>query len=405
MGLRFRRRVTILPGVSLNISKSGLGISAGPRGARVGVGPRGVYRSLGLPGTGLHYREETSWGALRDSGGRSGGGLSGTGGTLTALLRLHDDGTVDLVGEDGAPLPPRLARKFRKHNAAQVDAFMERAAERWNAGIEDILQVHLGTPEPREPAVFRPNEFQVPKPDPFLPQAAGFLGLIWPPRRERIDEENAAQRCRWERSLADWRHQKQGFDAQEARRREDHEIGRFSAPEAMERIFGHRLASLSWPRETHVSFQIRDEGSSLLLDVDLPEIADMPREQATPAARGLRLRIRTKSDTQVRREYKRHIHGVLFRIVGEAMHLLPKLEEVVASGYSQRPDPTTGNLQDDYLLSARITRASWEILNFQNLEAIDVVACFDRFDLRRNMSKTGIFRPIDPHLEGAGPIG
>ena len=74
MGLRFRKRVTILPRVSLNISTSGIGVSAGPRGAKIGLGPRGLHRSIGLPGTGLHFREETTWGALRAARdtGRSG---------------------------------------------------------------------------------------------------------------------------------------------------------------------------------------------------------------------------------------------------------------------------------------------------------------------------------------------
>lgn len=57
MGLRFRRSIKLLPGVRLNLSKSGLGISAGPRGLRVGLDARGRrYASAGIPGTGLSSR-------------------------------------------------------------------------------------------------------------------------------------------------------------------------------------------------------------------------------------------------------------------------------------------------------------------------------------------------------------
>lgn len=58
MGLRFYRRFKILPGLSLNLSGSGLSASFGPRGAKLTVGPRGVWSSLGVPGTGLSYREK-----------------------------------------------------------------------------------------------------------------------------------------------------------------------------------------------------------------------------------------------------------------------------------------------------------------------------------------------------------
>lgn len=58
MGFRFYRRLNILPGLSLNLSGSGLSASFGPRGAKMTVGPRGVFGSLGLPGTGLSYRQK-----------------------------------------------------------------------------------------------------------------------------------------------------------------------------------------------------------------------------------------------------------------------------------------------------------------------------------------------------------
>lgn len=55
MGLRFRKSFKVAPGVRLNLSKSGLGVSAGVKGARVGVSSRGqTYSSVGIPGTGIY---------------------------------------------------------------------------------------------------------------------------------------------------------------------------------------------------------------------------------------------------------------------------------------------------------------------------------------------------------------
>lgn len=55
MGLRFFKRFKILPGVTLNMSKSGMSVSLGPRGAKYTIGPRGERITIGLPGTGLYY--------------------------------------------------------------------------------------------------------------------------------------------------------------------------------------------------------------------------------------------------------------------------------------------------------------------------------------------------------------
>jgi hypothetical protein len=56
MGLRFYRRVPLLPGVRLNVSGSGPSVSFGHRGAWYTWGPHGRRTAtLGWPGTGLRY--------------------------------------------------------------------------------------------------------------------------------------------------------------------------------------------------------------------------------------------------------------------------------------------------------------------------------------------------------------
>jgi hypothetical protein len=57
-GLRFQRRIRVLPGVHINLSLSGIGVSVGPRGLHAGVTARGQrYVSAGLPGMGLSVRQ------------------------------------------------------------------------------------------------------------------------------------------------------------------------------------------------------------------------------------------------------------------------------------------------------------------------------------------------------------
>ena len=60
MGLRFRRRISIGPGLRLNVSKSGISTSVGTRGAWLTIGPRGTRETVGLPGSGLPFTEQQS---------------------------------------------------------------------------------------------------------------------------------------------------------------------------------------------------------------------------------------------------------------------------------------------------------------------------------------------------------
>jgi hypothetical protein len=60
MPLRFSRRLSIVPGLRLNLSKSGVSASIGHRGAWYTVGPRGQRATVGLPGTGVFWTEKVS---------------------------------------------------------------------------------------------------------------------------------------------------------------------------------------------------------------------------------------------------------------------------------------------------------------------------------------------------------
>ncbi len=67
MGFRLFRRIKIAPGVTLNLSKSGLSASFGPRGAKFTVGPKGTRQTVGLPGTGLYYTTSHGYGTKKPS--------------------------------------------------------------------------------------------------------------------------------------------------------------------------------------------------------------------------------------------------------------------------------------------------------------------------------------------------
>ena len=58
MAWAFRRRIKVIPGVYINLSKSGISTSVGARGASMTFRSDGVYRNLGVPGTGIYSRKK-----------------------------------------------------------------------------------------------------------------------------------------------------------------------------------------------------------------------------------------------------------------------------------------------------------------------------------------------------------
>lgn len=393
MSIRFRRRVRIAPGVHLNLSKSGIGVSAGPRGAKIGVGPRGVHHSVGIPGTGLHYRRDVRWKSVSNKALTR---YETRESRVTYEMRLEEDGRVEFVDAYGEPHPPRVVRQIRAQEGAQIQRFLEAQCEQLNGNIDAILNIHLLTPNPADKKPFKKRPFKHPRPVQFIPQKPGMLGLIWPSKKRKIEEDNTKGLQKWQQEITAWEALRKNHAEQENTRWRNFEQSLVGNQEAMESVFEEVLAQIAWPRETLISYQVEESGSVLCLDIDLPEVEDMPRVEASIAARGVKINIRNKSDTQIRKEYMQHIHGVVFRIIGESFSAFPALTEVIASGYSQRPDPATGAIQDHYLISVRVSRSDWNEINFSGLDSVDLVKCFERFNLHRKVTKTGIFTPIDP---------
>ena len=60
LGLRFQKRIPLLKGLTLNLSKTGASVTLGKKGASINIGKDGVTGNAGIPGTGVSYREKLS---------------------------------------------------------------------------------------------------------------------------------------------------------------------------------------------------------------------------------------------------------------------------------------------------------------------------------------------------------
>jgi hypothetical protein len=61
MSWRFRRRLKILPGLWISLSKKGGSLSVGGHGLTANISKKGVRETVGLPGTGISYQTKRIW--------------------------------------------------------------------------------------------------------------------------------------------------------------------------------------------------------------------------------------------------------------------------------------------------------------------------------------------------------
>lgn len=353
-------------------------------------GKRGAATNFGIPGTGLSFRQGV--GAAQRAASQA------TGAKKSAAVSVDADGKLSFVDpQTDQPYDDHWLGIFKQQNGEAIKQLIADKVKDINAAIEALSSLHEHTPAPVAPT-YELVPFDLPGPEKPTPRQVGMLAGLMSSKRDAIERDNAEADAAYKRELAKWQLLQQSHGVRELRKKERAELGVLTKLDAMEAQLEDNLADITWPRETEVSFEVRSEGRLCVLDVDLPEMEHMPSVEAAITGRGFEVKQKELSDTRRRRIYMAHVHAIAIRLIGEAFATLPRCEKVVLSGYSQRPDPRTGTTTNEYLLSVGVDRSAWRQINFSALASVDPVAALDRFELRRTMSKTGVFKPVEPLL-------
>mgnify|MGYP000427256007 CR=1 FL=1 len=390
MAVRFRKSIKLAPGIRMNLSGAGVGWTLGPRGASVGIGKRGARLNTSFMGVSSSQKLS---GPSRTSK------LAPKKKELTEVLltcALHDDGSLTFHDADGNDLPEHVVEAAKKQNKEAILAVIQRKCDEINSAVEALGTIHLDTPDCAQRPAFIPTAFDEPEPTPVKARKPTLLHKFFKKLMRRLEDANAAALADYKGRHSKWQADKAYFTQQVQARKQLIEEGIYTNTTDMEAWLEDNLQDIVWPRETVVSFEIVDDGQRVLLDVDLPEIEDMPSKTATVPTRGLKLSVKDMSATAVQKLYMAHIHAIAFRLLGETFAALPLVKTIVLSGYSQRPDKATGRIVDEYLLSVRAAREDWANIDFKQLAKVDVIEAFTKFELRRQMSKTGVFKAVEP---------
>lgn len=389
MSIRFRKSIKLAPGIRWNISSGGASWTFGPRGASVNVGKRGAFLNSGIPGTGLSSRSQL--GVSRSPSTSPSGSTT----TIPLAIGISDDGTLYFQDREGNPVADNVVETAKKQNRAAIQDLIEHKCEEINAQVEGLGKIHWDTPDCNIRPSFEEPEFEVDTPAIPVFKKPGFFDRLFTSRLKRIEASNETLRLSYEHQLETWKQERTAFDRAVAQSRDFVQRLIYTDTTAMEQYLEGRMQEISWPRETSVSFEVRDGGQKLYCDVDLPELEEMPKHTAAVPSRGLKLTLKEFSQTKLQKLYSEHIHGVVFRITGEIFAALPTLEQLTISAYSQRRSKVTGALADEYLISAKIDRSRWQQIDFSALDSIDVTVALERFELRRTLSKSAVFTAIE----------
>ncbi|MFA5546713.1 MAG: DUF4236 domain-containing protein [Sphaerochaetaceae bacterium] len=430
MGVRFHRSVKIVKGVRLNISKKGLGVSVGPRGAKVSFGPSGMYTNVGVPGTGLYIRNKINSSTRENSNTPTP--------TSTGTTDRHFDVQVSIDDETGIESVKMFDRGqevtdvslLRKLRAEPI--FKERLTklrEKTQSEIEEktnvLIQIHKyssSLPDwdkvredyaTQSPKRYERRKFSIEKPtkenayqileDEAYKTVKAIFGLK--KKREEFIEQRLEKY--FEGELIKWQREKDAFEEQE----DEIEVAKnnqfqeeFNAwkselqsilqptVEFISQKLNEYLSVVELPVEFSVSFDVLDNGRKIYLDIDLPEIEDFPQKKSRILSTG-KLSLKNKTPKEMKLDYLKSVSGMSIYFASIGFSISPKVEEVIVSGYTQRINKATGNVDDEYVYSVK-----YDYLRFKDLDVgnIEPNLTLESFEHRIDSNSQYDLRPIIP---------
>lgn len=358
MEYRFQRRIRLAPGVRLISTRLRPGLSVGPPGIELVVG-------------------------------------RGEGEGQPVNLEITASGEIRYRHGDGTRMSTAEARALRRDAEEELRDALQAHCERLNASLDRLGRLHEQTPYP-DAIGYEPRSYPEPPPIPVILERPSWWQGVWGPARQRLQEENARRQAEHAEAYRAWEWRKAEFDAQEFQRQQREEEATWEDPDAMQQTLTERLEEIDWPRETLIDFELVDDCRTIALDIELPGEQELPDRHWSMPAKRIKLTPHRLTATRQRQLYQAYLHGVAFRVLGAVFARLPRTELVLLSGYRPVADSSDGDASPSYLFSVKVTREQWERLDFDRLEALDPGEAMEAFTLRRDITRTGDFRVIEP---------
>ena len=440
MGFRFRKSVRICKGVKVNFSKSGASLTLGGRGNSINFSSRGISTTNGIPGTGISHRSQIisyqkSQSSLPGSGGRSGVAIPGS-----FQLRMNQDGRVEVLDNQGNPIYDQsVIRKIKitdsyKRAVQNLESQRQvKLVENYNnakAENDRFIEIYKLSPQvdrqeryleilnSLRPHVYQKKQFEIPYPteDTIRNQlvyeaSENVRGNILTVGKLRKKYVETNLQSRLNSAISWWMQQKEAFDTEEANN-EIAETERYNVEfnanrqymqelingedQAVSEGLEYWISSCELPVEINVDYEWHQNDHIMYLDVDLPEIEDIPEDEVVRLASG-NLKEKKKTQATLKQEYVNLVFGLAIFISANVFNVSPAIHDIVISGYTQRRNKA-GEVNDEYVYSIKFTRNIFENSALCNVNPQDF--CM-RFENRSNVTSSMLMKKIEPYEVGA----
>jgi len=167
-------------------------------------------------------------------------------------------------------------------------------------------------------------------------------------------------------------------------------MGQLRAAEA-EKAIEDWLSESEAPIGFEVQTEVLEDKGVVMIDLDLPEIEDMPQSKLAELADGT-VKIKTKTKKEQYEDYRTCVFGLGEYVASHVLAIVPQAKKIVVSAYTQRRDEKTGENLDVFIYSVVFAREDFK-KNYQELNPYDF--CSD-LPSRFYVLASGVMKSIVP---------
>lgn len=419
--MRFRKSVKLCKGVRLNFSGSGVSMSLGVRGASMTFGKNGAYANYGIPGTGLYNRVKIASGSTDQPKPRS---HSSRPIATLDLSRFSYDIFIDDRGQISLDVKDPYGRYVTDNAVISRIRRSEEYRQRLNAAlaqkkteVNDQTLSLINIVRLSEKVVdFVPmrNAYEkidtLPSPEEYFTEPMPSKSelkkrleleaaenvksiLFWTNSKKRQDYVDERLESEYSRLYSEWESSRKLYVEQELEHRENEKTRLANIlrtdTEGIYSNIDDVLNNITLPVDFSVNYEI--ENRNLYLDLDLPEIEDMPTEKAQTLASG-RVSIKQKTQKEQSSDYALCVCGMSYFLSSLLFNTTPEIDNIFVSAYTQRQNNKSGEIEDQYVYSVRFDRDRFSKIDFKSINP--VIALYD-FPHNIQLSKSNKLETID----------
>ena len=145
-------------------------------------------------------------------------------------------------------------------------------------------------------------------------------------------------------------------------------MGQLVAADAEAAIEGW-LEEAEAPIAFAIETEVLEDKGVIMIDLDLPEIEDMPLNKLTELADGT-VKIKAKTKKEQYEDYRTCVFGLGEYVASHVLAIVPQAKRIVVSAYTQRRDEKTGENLDVFIYSVVFDRADFK-KDYQEMNPYD----------------------------------